>query len=109
MRVRSQIGIGEWAINSNIDSPLRILLTVTALNDNVIEFPLARRRSIGSCPHCGTYSHMQQVGRLLWAYCDIHEVRWVAADYRRIDPTALDRRKFRKIIEFLSSFTEIEH
>jgi hypothetical protein len=60
-----------------------------------------------SCPHCGTHSDVWQIGRLLWGYCDVHEVRWVVADCHDVEPEAIDRNKLRKGLEFLSSFAEV--
>ncbi|HEX7062408.1 MAG TPA: hypothetical protein VF200_10585 [Woeseiaceae bacterium] len=74
--------------------------------DNVIPFPLHRREMQG-CPHCGRRSGVWRIGRLIWACCDIHEVRWVAADLERVPPGGLDRRQLRKGLEFLAAFDEI--
>ncbi len=81
--------------------------TVTNLPDNVVPFPMSRRRDMRTCPHCGTHSDVWQIGRLLWGYCDVHEVRWVVADYLDVVPEAIDRNKLRKGLEFLSSFAEV--
>ena len=75
--------------------------------DNIVQFPLNRRRDLNGCPHCGTHSDVWQIGRLLWAYCDVHEVRWVVADYHAVAPGALDRAQLRRGLEFLSSFAEV--
>ena len=74
---------------------------------NVVPFPLHRRRAIKSCPHCGTHSDVWKIGRLLWGYCELHEVRWVVADYKSITPEAMDRQHLRKGLEFLSTFIEV--
>lgn len=73
---------------------------------NIIPFPLERRRPVG-CPQCGTYSDVQQVGRLTWAWCDRHGVRWVVADRPAPGPEAFDRRRLRRVVEFLAGFTEV--
>ncbi len=74
---------------------------------NVVPFPLNRRLAIKNCPHCGTHTNVWKIGRLLWGYCDIHEVRWVVADYKTVTPETMDRRHLRKGLEFLSAFVEI--
>lgn len=73
---------------------------------DIIPFPLDRRRVIG-CPQCGTYSGLTQVGRLTWASCERHGVRWVVADRRLPEPERLDRRHLCHAVEFLSAFTEV--
>lgn len=75
--------------------------------DNVLQFPLSRRRDLRACPHCGTHSDVWQIGRLLWGYCDMHEVRWVVADFHAVPPDDLDRNKLRRGLEFLSNFVEV--
>lgn len=75
--------------------------------DNVIEFPLNRRRQMLTCPHCGTRSNVWQIGRLLWGYCETHEVRWVVADYRTVTRATVNRRELRRGLEFLSTFVEV--
>ena len=77
--------------------------------DNVVPFPLSRRRELRSCPHCGTRSDVYRIGRLLWAYCDLHEVRWVVADLHQSSPESMDRQQLRKGLEFLSAFVEVTH
>lgn len=76
---------------------------------NVVAFPLERRRELKCCPHCGTRSDVCRIGRLLWAYCDLHEVRWVVADFHEATPAATDRNQLRKGLEFLSAFVEVSH
>lgn len=98
LRVMSQPDIGNLA---------EYRTTMTNIPDNVVQFPLSRRRDLRTCPHCGTHSDVWQIGRLLWGYCDVHEVRWVVADYHDIAPEAIDRTKLRKGLEFLSSFAEV--
>jgi hypothetical protein len=80
---------------------------MSTASDNIVPFPLSRRRDLRCCPHCGTHSDVWQVGRLLWGYCDLHEVRWVVADLHRISPRAMDRQQLRRGLEFLSSFVEV--
>lgn len=75
--------------------------------DNIIEFPLNRRRHMRSCPHCGSRSDVWQIGRLLWGYCDVHEVRWVAADTQRVTRATINRTELRKGLEFLATFVEV--
>lgn len=75
-------------------------------DNNVIEFPLARR-AVQGCPHCGKRTSVWRIGRLAWAYCETHEVRWVAADLKKIPPGTLDRQQLRRGLEFLSTFVEI--
>lgn len=75
--------------------------------DNVIPFPLSRRHRFTGCPHCGTRTSEWRIGRLVWAYCDTHAVRWVAADLKGSPGGELDRHQLRKGLEFLSSFEEI--
>jgi len=77
--------------------------------DNVVEFPIGRRRDMKACPHCGTRTDLWRIGRLLWAYCESHEVRWVAADFRDAAPSTLDRERLRKGLEFLASFAEVSN
>lgn len=75
--------------------------------DNVVQFPLSRRRDLQGCPNCGTRSDVYRIGRLLWAYCDEHEVRWVVADFHEASPESMNRQQLRKGLEFLSSFVEV--
>lgn len=74
---------------------------------NVIQFPVHRRRDVRGCPHCGVHSDVWQIGRLLWGYCELHEVRWVVADYQGIARATINRRELRRGLEFLSAFVEI--
>lgn len=74
---------------------------------NVVPFPLNRQRAVKSCPHCGTYSDVWKIGRLLWGYCATHEVRWVVADDKTVTPEAMDRQHLRRGLEFLSNFVEV--
>lgn len=80
---------------------------MTEASSNIVEFPLERRRDLQSCPHCGTRSDVLRIGRLLWGYCDAHEVRWVVADFHRSAPGTVDRRQLRRGLEFLSNFVEV--
>ena len=75
--------------------------------DNVIEFPLHRRRELRGCPHCGRRDDVWQIGKLLWAYCEAHEVRWVVADYAGVTKATINRDELRKGLEFLSTFAEV--
>ncbi len=82
-------------------------LNMSATLENVIEFPLHRRREMKACPHCGKRDNVWQIGRLLWAYCETHEIRWVVADYKGVSRATINRRELRKGLEFLSVFVEI--
>lgn len=59
------------------------------------------------CPHCGSHSDVWQIGKLLWGYCDAHEVRWVAADYKSVTRATINRRELRKGLEFLATYVEV--
>ncbi|HLT91512.1 MAG TPA: hypothetical protein VKZ85_11250 [Woeseiaceae bacterium] len=74
--------------------------------NNVVPFPLHRRPMQG-CPHCGRRSSVWRIGRLVWACCDTHEVRWVAADLQHVPPGGLDRSQLRKGLERLAAYVEI--
>lgn len=74
---------------------------------NIIPFPIDRCRDMRGCPHCGTRSDVYRIGRLLWAYCDQHEVRWVVADFQDATPVVMDRQQLRRGLEFLSAFVEV--
>ncbi len=78
-----------------------------AKTNNVIEFPIERRREISGCPHCGESNEFWQIGRLLWGYCEQHELRWVVANHSGITRATINRRELRRGLEFLSSFVEI--
>ena len=74
---------------------------------NIVQFPLQRRHPMRGCPQCGNRSDVWQIGRLLWAYCEIHELRWVVADYAGVSRATINRRELRKGLDFLSSFVEV--
>ena len=80
---------------------------MAASADNIIRFPLDRRREFMGCPHCGRRSDVWQIGRLLWAYCDSHELRWVVADYERVSRATINRDELRRGLEFLSVYVEV--
>jgi hypothetical protein len=80
-----------------------------ANTNNIIQFPVKKRREVRGCPHCGLRNDVWQIGRLLWGYCDRHEVRWVVADYESITRATINRRELRKGLEFLSAFAEVSH
>ena len=80
---------------------------MAATADNVIHFPVHRRREMHGCPHCGRRDDVWQIGRLLWAYCETHEVRWVVADHVGATKATINRRELKKGLEFLSSFSEV--
>lgn len=75
--------------------------------DNVIQFPLKRPQHSHECPHCGKRSDVWQIGRVLWGYCDAHEVRWVVADYQSVSRATINRKELRRGLEFLSNFAEV--
>ena len=75
--------------------------------DNVIAFPVHRRREMQGCPHCGRRDVVWQIGRLLWAYCETHEVRWVVADHVGATKATINRQALKKGLEFLSAFAEV--
>ena len=80
---------------------------MSANDRNILQFPVDRGRGIKGCPHCGTRTSVWPIGRLAWAYCDAHAVRWVAADLETNATGHLDRQQLRKGLEFLSSFVEV--
>ena len=82
---------------------------MSAKTNNIIQFPVQPRRHIHGCPRCGVRSDVWQIGRLLWGYCERHEVRWVVANYESITRATINRRELRKGLEFLSSFAEVSH
>lgn len=75
--------------------------------DNVITFPLSRRRAFSGCPHCGRRDDIWQIGQVLWAYCEQHQVRWVIDDYKSVSRATINRNELQQGLEFLSSFAEI--
>jgi len=80
---------------------------MATIPDNVIAFPLHRRREMNGCPHCGRRDDVWQIGRLLWAYCEAHAVRWVIADYRAVTRATINRGELEKGLRFLSTFVEV--
>jgi len=80
---------------------------MAAETSNVIPFPLARRREVRGCPHCGRRDDVWQIGRLLWAYCELHELRWVIADFDGVSRATINRTELRRGLEFLSDFVEV--
>ena len=77
------------------------------IGDNVIEFPLRKRHEHRGCPQCGRRGGVWQIGRLLWGYCDAHQLRWVVADLRSVKVESLDRDRIRRGLEYLSSYIEV--
>jgi len=75
--------------------------------DNVIRFPLDRRREIHGCPTCGKRDDVWQIGKLLWAYCETHELRWVVADCEGVTRATINRREMCHGLEFLATFVEV--
>jgi hypothetical protein len=80
---------------------------MAATSDNVIAFPLHRRSEIPGCPQCGRRDDTWQIGKVLWAYCESHEVRWVVADYEGVTRATINRHELRQGLEFLSTFVEV--
>lgn len=80
---------------------------MAGLPDNVVPFPLHRRREMRGCPHCGRRDDVWQIGRILWAYCEKHGVRWVAADHVGASRATINRSELKKGLEFLSVFSEV--
>lgn len=76
-------------------------------SDNIVPFPLHRRREMRGCPHCSRRDDVWQIGKILWAYCEIHEVRWVVADHVGATRATINRRELKRGLEFLSAFAEI--
>ena len=70
-------------------------------SDNVVEFPLHKRRPLTGCPQCGRRDDVWQIGRVLWAYCERHEVRWVVANQIGATKATINRTELRKGLEFL--------
>ena len=105
MRVGSQSPL--WPLVIYAGTQIRIGSFMAATSDNIIAFPLHRRREISGCPHCGRRDDVWQIGRLLWAYCESHEVRWVVADYKGVTRATINRRELRQGLEFLSTFVEV--
>ena len=83
------------------------MAAMAAKPDNIIAFPLHRRQEPSGCPHCGRRDDVWQIGRILWAYCEEHEVRWVVADYKGVARATINRRELRQGLEFLSNFVEV--
>lgn len=75
--------------------------------NNVVEFPLNRRRKQNGCPQCGRRGGVWQIGRLLWGYCTAHELRWVVADLQSVRLDLLDRERIRNGLDFLKSYVEV--
>jgi len=76
-------------------------------NSNIVPFPLDRRRRIRGCPQCGAHSDVWRIGRLLWGYCERHELRWVVADYKTAAHGVVDRQLLRRGLEFLANYVEV--
>lgn len=53
----------------------------TAHSAKILAFPARRIGHLARCPQCGTVTDTKRIGRLLWAYCETHEARWVARDF----------------------------
>ncbi|MDH3588308.1 MAG: hypothetical protein OEQ74_02770 [Gammaproteobacteria bacterium] len=50
-----------------------------------------------------------RIGRLLWGYCDEHEVRWVVADFQETGPATIDLVELREKLQRLSELVEVTH
>ena len=81
------------------------VLVATHAN-NIVPFPGRECRTVRGCPHCGRQSDFRRLGRLLWAYCRTHEVRWVAAEFGQAAKVT-DFSALRKNLEFLADFDEV--
>ena len=101
------MNVGESPITVNSGRIDYFVRTMQAKTDNVIEFPIQRRRELCGCPHCGARNDVWQIGRLLWGFCEQHEVRWVVANYESITRATINRRELRRGLEFLSTFAEV--
>ncbi len=99
----------ESPITAKNDPIYYLIRTMQAKTNNIIQFPTKRQREVHGCPHCGTRNDVWQIGRLLWGYCERHEVRWVVANYESITRATINRRELRKGLEFLSAFAEVSH
>lgn len=99
----------ESPITVKIGPIYYLVRTMQAKTDNIIQFPGKRQREVNGCPHCGARNDVWQIGRLLWGYCEQHEVRWVVANYESITRATINRRELRKGLEFLSMFAEVSH
>jgi hypothetical protein len=80
---------------------------MSATPSNVIRFPVEQRHTVRGCPHCGKRNDVWQIGRILWAFCETHEVRWVVASYGTVSKATINRNELRRGLEFLSSFVEV--
>ncbi len=80
---------------------------MAASSADIIAFPLHRRREFTGCPQCGRRDDVWQIGKLLWAYCEAHGVRWVVANYEGVSRATINRRELRRGLEFLSTFVEV--
>jgi len=77
--------------------------------DNVIPFPAHSSRPMSACPSCGMQTDLWRIGRLLWGYCDEHEVRWVVADFQETGPATIDLVELREKLQRLSELVEVTH
>lgn len=77
------------------------------VDDKVVTFPIERRMAVRGCPQCGIQQNVWRIGRLLWGYCDRHELRWVVADRHDREPEPIDRGELRRRLEFLARFVEV--
>ncbi|MEL7538687.1 MAG: hypothetical protein AAFX44_00615 [Pseudomonadota bacterium] len=73
---------------------------------NIVAFPARRTNRLATCPHCGTLTETRRVGRLLWAYCEEHEARWVVRDFGA-PPPAESRRDVERALTLLARFAEV--
>ncbi|MEM1260815.1 MAG: hypothetical protein AAGH76_00315 [Pseudomonadota bacterium] len=73
---------------------------------NVLQFPTARARRLATCPQCGKISGTRRIGRLLWAYCEAHEARWVVRDFEQL-PVSESPTDVTESLALLSQFAEV--
>lgn len=79
---------------------------MSGASENVIPFPAHACRVTQGCPQCGTQTNFWRFGRLLWGYCDEHELRWVAADFGH-PAASYNVRSILENLKFLASFDEV--
>ena len=73
---------------------------------NVVRFPASKAAKLKTCPHCGTVTDTRRIGRLLWAYCDVHEARWVARDFGET-PAHESAAAVTQSVEMLARYAEV--
>lgn len=78
---------------------------MAATNCKIIPFPVRRRR-VSHCPQCGSQTDLWRLGRLLWGFCDDHQLRWVVAD---LEENVADTLPDLERLETLSGFAEVSY